>query len=130
MSTSKFRAMRRGLGAFAVAAALGACDGGPNNQAKLDCEQASYIVLEGARCMMKGGDLRGGAKLSSAPIGQSASDPTYCNRRIDDFRDWGLGRYDAEEILRTSLDSYFRKYKDRGFCEELNVKQAFGFSVR
>ncbi|HJS32259.1 MAG TPA: hypothetical protein VJ924_09700 [Alphaproteobacteria bacterium] len=130
MSTSTFRGMLRGLGVFAVAAALGACDGGPNNQARLDCEQASYIVLEGARCMMKGGDLRGDAKLASAPIGQSASDPTYCNRRIDDFRDWGLGRYDAEEILRTSLDTYFRKYKDRGFCEELKVKQAFGFSIR
>ncbi len=130
MSTPKFGYMRGGLGAFAIAAALAGCDGGPNNQAKLDCEQASYIVLEGARCIMKGGELKGDAKFASAPLGQSTSDPTYCSRRIDDFRDWGLGRYDAEEILRTSLDNYFKKYKDRGFCEELKVKQAFGFSIR
>jgi hypothetical protein len=112
---------------FVLAAllALAGCDSGQASQGNPACQEAAMAILDGARCLMR---EAGGGAVNLSP-GARALDGETCDRRVRQFRQWGLGTYDAEEILRTTLDTYFKKYRQRPFCAELRVQQNFGYSL-
>jgi hypothetical protein len=118
-----FSCWRWGLVA-ATALSMAACDGAPPKQAQLDCQQAAFMLVEGAKCVLGSA----GVQRVSATPNLRVLDGQACTAPLREFREWGLGAYDAEEILRSNLDAYFKKYKQRGFCQELKVHQSFGYS--
>ena len=108
-----------------TALSLAACDSGPPKQAELECQRVALMLVEGAKCLLGSA----GVQPVSATLNPRVADADACTSPLREFREWGLGVYDAEELLRSSVDAYFRKYKQRGFCQELKVHQAFGYSA-
>lgn len=103
-----------------LAVILAACDGGESTAAVKDCEYTARVLTEGARCVQK----------AVAATTQKAGGDDGCVHPAKEFREWGLGSYDADEVLRGGVDAYFRKYRNRAFCEELQVRQRFGYTAK
>ena len=108
-----------------TALSIAGCDNGPPKQSQIECQQVALILVDGAKCLLGSA----GVQRVSATLNPSVPDADACASPLRELREWGLGVYDAEELLRSSVDAYFRKYKQRGFCQELKVHQAFGYSA-
>ena len=108
-----------------TALSLAACDSGPPKQSQIECQQVALMLVDGAKCLLGSA----GVQRVSATLNPSVPNADACASPLRELREWGLGVYDAEELLRSSVDAYFRKYKQRGFCQELKVHQAFGYSA-
>ena len=43
-----------------------------------------------------------------------------CGEYTDAFRALGLSSYDAQKIVDTNIDSFYKKFKDKDFCTDVD----------
>ena len=87
-----------------LAILVGGCLGGKNDK----CLQAQQRIVEGAKCYV--------AQNAAATPGAPAQDSESCEYVEREYRSFGLTSHDAEKIVASSVDNFFKIYRGTTFC--------------